>query len=133
MKGEYDKYLNCYIDILNIFIRTIRKITDLTRQYIGNDGHTFDFLNGKFIGTNLKIILKYLSHSLGTDFFTVGILLCIVGCSLILSISSTIILIVIINIGLAEAMKQNQAMNAADTVVSQYGVNNPNPNFSQKA
>ena len=120
---EYSHYLHCYIDILDFFIRTIHKITDLIRPY-------FDFLNGKFIGTNLKIILKYLNHSLGTDFFTVGILLCVVGCSLILSISSTILLIVIINIGLAETIKQNQ-MNNAVTVVSQFE-NNPNQNISPK-
>ena len=126
---EYSHYLHCYIDILDFFIRTIHKITDLIRPYIGN-GNAFDFLNGKFIGTNLKIILKYLNHSLGTDFFTVGILLCVVGCSLILSVSSTILLIVIINIGLAEAIKQNQ-MNNAVTVVSQFE-NNPNQNISPK-
>ena len=126
---EYSHYLHCYIDILDFFIRTIHKITDLIRPYIGN-GNAFDFLNGKFIGTNLKIILKYLNHSLGTDFFTVGILLCVVGCSLILSVSSTILLIVIINIGLAEAIKQNQMKNA-DTVVSQFE-NNPNQNISPK-
>ena len=130
LKREYDKYLGCYIDILNFFIRTIHRITDLIRPYIGSGGNAFDFLNGKFIGTNLKIILKYLNHSLGTDFFTVGILLCVVGCSLILSISSTILLIVIINIGLAEAIKQNQMKNA-DTVVSQFE-NNPNQNISPK-
>ena len=130
LKREYDKYLGCYIDILNFFIRTIHRITDLIRPYIGSGGNAFDFLNGKFIGTNLKIILKYLNHSLGTDFFTVGILLCVVGCSLILSISSSILLIVIINIGLDEAIKQNQ-MNNANTVVSQFE-NNPNQNISPK-
>ena len=121
--------MHCYIDILDFFIRTIHKITDLIRPYIGN-GNAFDFLNGKFIGTNLKIILKYLNHSLGTDFFTVGILLCVVGCSLILSVSSTILLIVIINIGLAEAIKQKN-VGGADTVVSQFE-NNPNQNISPK-
>ena len=130
LKREYDKYLGCYIDILNFFIRTIHRITDLIRPYIGSGGNAFDFLNGKFIGTNLKIILKYLNHSLGTDFFTVGILLCVVGCSLILSVSSTILPIVIINISLAEAIKQNQ-MNNANTVVSQFE-NNPNQNISPK-
>ena len=130
LKREYDKYLGCYIDILNFFIRTIHRITDLIRPYIGSGGNAFDFLNGKFIGTNLKIILKYLNHSLGTDFFTVGILLCVVGCSLILSVSSTILLIVIINIGLAEAIKQKN-VGGADTVVSQFE-NNPNQNISPK-
>ena len=63
-------------------------------------------MNGKFIGTNLKIILKYLKYSLGVDLYTVGVCLIVVGCSLALSISLTILLIVLINIEL----KKNQEM-----------------------
>jgi len=40
------------------------------------------------------------------DLYTVGVCLCVVGCSLALSISSTILLIVLINIEL----KKNQEM-----------------------
>ena len=131
LNREYKKYLNCYVNILEFFLDTIGRITGLIRPLIG-DGDAFSFLNGKFIGTNLKIILKYLEHSLGGDFFTVGICLCIVGLSLILSISSTIILIVIINIGLKEAMDQNKMMPGGDPqVVSQFdmNMNNPVPNM----
>ena len=75
-------------------------------------------MNGKFIGTNLKIILKYLKHSLGGDFYTVGICLVVVGFSLILSISSTILLIVIINISLKENMDAEKMLNKANSGVA---------------
>ena len=45
-------------------------------------------------------MLKYLKSALGKDVKTIGICLDIVGCSLALSISSTILLIVIINISI---------------------------------
>ena len=105
LKEEYDKYLGSYTGVLTNFLNIIKSITDLVRQYSGDDD-AFSFLNGKFIGTNLKIILKYLKYSLGVDLYTVGVCLCVVGCSLALSISSTILLIVLINIEL----KKNQEM-----------------------
>ena len=64
---------------------------------ITGDGKIFSFVNGKFIGINIEIILKYLKYSLGKDLYTVGLCLDIVGLSLILSISSTILLLAIIN------------------------------------
>ena len=103
LKATYQTFLGKYIDILNIFLGKLRAITDLLRRYSGN-GDAFAFLNGKFIGINLKIILKYLKYSLGEDFYIVGICLILVGCGLILSISSTILLLVIINIELKQNM-----------------------------
>ena len=127
LKVKYDKYLHSYIEILNFFLDTIGQITNLVRRYSGSGENqsAFAFLNGKFIGTNLKIILKYLKHSLGGDFYTVGICLVVVGFSLILSISSTILLIIIINISLQEnieAEKLNKG-NIAVTGVSEYQTN----------
>ena len=54
---------------------------------------------------------KYLKYSLGQDLYTVGLCLIIVGCSLVLSVSSTILLIVIINISLAENQRQQNPQN----------------------
>jgi hypothetical protein len=124
LRDNYRTYLNQYIEILNFFLNTIHNITSIIRHY-SDPQNAFSFLNGRFIGINLKIILNYLHDSLGGNFYTVGICLCVVGCSLILSISSTIILIVIINIGLKEAQEQ-KTMNNADTVIS---VNNPGQNI----
>ena len=103
-KYYYELYLNGYLRTLNFFDQVTGDIINALKIGIGSSTDTFSFLNGKFIGTNLKIILKYLKYSLGEDLYTVGVCLIIVGCSLILSISSTILLIVIINIGL----KKNQ-------------------------
>jgi hypothetical protein len=114
LKTHYQTYLGSYINILDFFNTTIHSITDLISRYSGNDGDAFAFLNGKFIGTNLKIILKYLKHSLGEDFYTVGICLVIVGFSLILSISSTILLIVIINTDLQKNMNDEKIQNPND-------------------
>ena len=97
IKEKYSDYLFSYINALDVFGATIRRITGELREYIGEGNNLFGFVNGKFIGTNLKIILKYLKSALGEDIKTIGICLLIVGCSLALSISSTILLIVVIN------------------------------------
>ena len=128
LQGDYNEYLDKYIDILDFFLNKIGEITNLIRGLSGNGQNQsfFAFLNGKFIGTNLKIILKYLKHSLGGDFFTVGICLVAVGFSLIISISSTILLIVIINISLKENMDAEKMLNnpnSAISGISQYQMN----------
>ena len=130
LNGEYTQYLRNYNGILRNFLGAVNNIESVIRDY-SDPQNAFSFLNGKFIGINLQIILKYLKHSLGGDFFTVGICLCVVGLSLILSISSTIILIVIINIGLKEAIEQNKMINNPGTAVSPFeGVPNmPKPPY----
>ncbi len=109
---SYQGYLDSYIDVLKKFNETINSITSILDEYIGGEsGQTFAFLNGLFIGKNLKIILKYLKYSLGEDLYTVGLCLIIVGFSLIFSISSTILTIVIINVDIdlnKEIVKQEE-------------------------
>ena len=79
-------------------------------SYKANSCHkynqTFSFIQCNFIGTNLKIVLKYLKSALGKDIYTVGICFLIVGCSLLLSISSTILLIVVINTDIDKNKKE---------------------------
>ena len=99
LKTAYDNYLDSYITILRFLKTTITSLIGNIKEIAG-DGKIFSFVNGKFIGTNIKIILKYLKYSLGKDLYTVGLCLIIVGCSLILSISSTILLIAIVNFSL---------------------------------
>ena len=130
LRSKYETHLETYTTILTDFYNAVHSIASIVREY-SDPQNAFSFLNGKFIGINLQIILKYLKHSLGGDFFTVGICLCVVGLSLILSISSTIILIVIINIGLKEAIEQNKMINNPGTAVSPFeGVPNmPKPPY----
>ena len=126
LKANYITYLDGYSNILTQFQNIIHSITDLVREYSGEGNNAFSFLNGKFIGTNLKIILKYLKYSLGVDISTVGICLILVGCSLILSISSTILLIVIINIQLKKNM---DAKNPPVTGINEIPANYPQQIF----
>ena len=107
LNTQYTTYLTNYYNALDKFENTIKKITEKLRKYIGNGENLFGFINGKFIGTNIKIILKYLKSALGSDIKTIGICLLIVGCSLALSISSTILLIVVINVDI-DNNKNNQ-------------------------
>ena len=100
LKGKYNDFLDQYIKALNGFEAILSNITGKLKQYIGDGDTLFSFINGKFIGLNLKVMLKYLKTALGKDVKTIGICLDIVGCSLALSISSTILLIVIINISI---------------------------------
>ena len=100
---SYQRYLDSFLVTLNDFNDTISSITGILEEYIGQDSNeAFSFLNGQFIAKNLKIVLKYLKYSLGKDLYTVGLCLAVVGCSLIFSISSTILLIVIINLSIDE-------------------------------
>ncbi len=122
LKGSYEHYLESYKAVLSFLKGKIETFMNEIREY-ATPGNSFSFLNGHFILTNLKILLKYLKHSLGKDLYTVGVCLIVVGCSLILSISSTILLIVIINIGLKEDM--NMKNNPTGMEVSQFQINNP--------
>jgi len=106
LKEKYEEYLDQYIEALDFFNATIKNITTKINEYSGGDNQTFSFIQCNFIGTNLKIVLKYLKSALGKDIFTVGICFLIVGCSLILSISSTILLIIIINIDIDDKKKK---------------------------
>ena len=97
LNDSYNTYLDSYVGMLNFLNVKIGTLIGQLREKVG-DGKIFEFLNGKFIGTNIQIVLKYLKYSLGKDFHKVGICLIIVGFSLMLSISSTILLIVILNV-----------------------------------
>ena len=110
LNKTYDEYIGSYIGMANFLKETINGLIGQLRETVG-DGQIFSFLNGKFIGTNIQIILKYLKYSLGQDLYNVGLCLIIVGCSLILSISSTILLIVIINVVLQKNIDQEKLNN----------------------
>ena len=89
-------------------------------EYVG-DTDIFGFIKCNFIGTNLKIMLKYLKSALGKNIKTIGICITVVGCSLALSISSTILLIVIINKDIDEKKKKLQAQKIPEYPVNSEG------------
>ena len=104
---SYIKYLNSFIEMLGFLKTSINPIIGEIKEKTKNES-LFSFLNIKFIGTNFRIILKYLKYTLGHDFYNLGIYLIVIGCSLIFSISSTILLIVIINVYLKENIESEK-------------------------
>jgi len=120
-KSYYD-YLNQYIEALTEFNKTIDDITLTIKKYTGDDAGMFALINCKFIGKNLKVMLKYLKEALGGDVYTIGVCLILVGCSLALSISFTILLIVVINIDIDNNKKKNNvpeyALNSGGRVIA---------------
>ena len=96
-KTLYDEFLGSYVHTLDFFNATIERITGQLNQVSGEEGDMFSFVNCNFIGTNLKILLKYLHEALGGNFYTIGVCLLLVGSSMALSICFTILLIIIIN------------------------------------
>jgi hypothetical protein len=122
LKDYYLRYLNQYIKALEAFKGILKNITSKLRKYINKDQGFFSFIDCKFIGTNLKVMLKYLKSILGGNVKTIGLCLSIVGCSLILSISSTILLIVIINVGIDENKKKEE-MEKMQEDIPEYQLN----------
>ena len=124
LKRIYNEYLDQYIITLESYNNILNKITGKLRQYINDDDNIFSFMNGKIIGTNLKIILKYLKTALGKDLKLFGICLIILGCSLLFSISFTILLIIIIEIDL-ELQKYNDKNKTTEGFFKPVIINNP--------
>ena len=95
---KYTEFLKGQTSSLDIFNRTITDLTDIFNEFAGEDGDAFSIVNCTFIGRNVKVILKNLEKSLGTNIYTVGIILVVAGLALCISISFTILLNIIINI-----------------------------------
>ena len=120
----YSDYLSKIYRTLDIFNNTIYELMREIKPLIGNKNDFFSFLNGHFIKTNIQIILKNLKNAFGKNIFSIGLSLNIVGCALILSISSTLILLAIIN----EELKQNiKTENNPGMSSSKMQLNNVSP------
>ena len=119
--NKYFAFLNQYILALTEFNNTIDSITADLNKYTGEDAGIFSLINCKFISKNIKVMLKYLKEALGGDVYTIGICLILVGCSLALSISFTILLIIVINADIDNNKKKNNvpeyALNSGGRVI----------------
>ena len=107
LNKTYSKLVDGEIGILSIFKNTIRSLTSLFDDLIGKNGSIFDFLNCRFIGNNLDIILKYLSEAIGSNIYSVGVFLLVAGCSMIFSIIFTILEVIIINAAVDKKLKED--------------------------
>ena len=93
---EYIKFLIKEIEGLGDFRDSIAGLTDPFDDWVDKDSKFLSFLNCKFMGTNIKVVLKFLEKSLGGHFKTVAICLVISGFSLAIAIIFTILLMSIL-------------------------------------
>jgi len=107
--SKYESFLRQYITALTHFNDTIDSITSDLNKYTGDDAGIFSLVNCNFVSKNIKVMLKYLKEALGGDVYTIGVCLILVGCSLALSISFTILLIVVINADIDNNKKKDNA------------------------
>ncbi len=97
IRVKFNDILTAEIGILTTFRNNLKKLTGVFDAYIGENGGFADFVNCKFIDSNVKVILKNLRKGVGNSFYSIGICLVLAGCSLAVAISFTILLVIIIN------------------------------------
>ena len=68
IKEMYIIYIEEMLEGINYYNNAIQNITNITKDYIGEDDTFFSFLNCKFIGNNIKIILKILNEKVNKIF-----------------------------------------------------------------
>ena len=89
---KYRDFLSKETSSLGTYQDSISSLTSIFNRFSGEEGDAFSIINCKFMGKNIKVILKYLENSLGKSFYTVGICMVTSGLSLLVSISFTILL-----------------------------------------
>ena len=97
LEGAYDDFLSTEVSSLGTYKSSITSLTSIFNKFAGEEGDAFSIINCKFVGRNVKVILKYLKNSLGKSFYTVGVCLLTSGVGMLVSISLTILLNAIIN------------------------------------
>ena len=95
-KQQYDTFLDEEDKGLEKFRKSIARITDIYDDWVNENDKFLSFLNCKFMGKNIKVVLKFLEKSLGSHFKTVGICLLLSGFSLAIAIIFTILLMSIL-------------------------------------
>ena len=94
--GKYEAFIEAESSGLRFFHGSIAGITDIFDSLVGDEDEFLSFLNCKFMGKNIKVVLKFLEKSLGGHFKTVGICLLLSGFSLAIAIIFTILLMSIL-------------------------------------
>ena len=106
LKTQYNAFLGSEKGVLTFCREKIDVLIGILDDYIGENGNVFGFINCKFIGNNILVILNNIKECFGTDFYTVGICLLMAGCSMAISICFTILLIIIINTSVDQNKKE---------------------------
>lgn len=99
LKNKYDYFIDTQSGSLDLFSDTIDDLAEIFNKFAGkgSDSNVYSIINCKFIGRNVKVMLKNLEDSLGKSFYTVGVCLAVSGISMLISIAFTILLNSIIN------------------------------------
>jgi hypothetical protein len=97
LKNDYEGYLNTSINALKFFYDLSFGIINAISIKNLDINEIFSIMEGKFIKNDFKIVSKYLKETFGLYIFIMSICFLIIGCSLIISIFSTLLLLTIIN------------------------------------
>ena len=94
LKIKYNSFIQTQIDSLTKFSDNINQLAEIFNRFDGerNRNNIYSIINCKFIGKNVKVILKNFEELLGNIIYTVGICLEISGISMLISIALTILL-----------------------------------------
>lgn len=107
LNDKYEKFLNSEIETVKLFKEKIQLLTDIVKEYNGENEEMFSFMNCKFIKANTQIILSNLKNGISNEIYTVGIYLLMAAFSLAFGILFTILLIVLLNMDI-DKNKQNR-------------------------
>ena len=135
LENAYTEFLRAETSALTTYKNSISSLTSIFDGILGEDGDIYSLLNCKFIGKNVKVILKYLNKSLGTNFYNLGVCLLVAGLAMCFSISFTILLNIIINTKDESKFDNNinekyntEKVNMADEFNGVDNANRDNPN-----
>ena len=135
LNNAYTEFLKAETSALTTYKNSISSLTSIFDGILGEDGDIYSLLNCNFIGKNVKVILKYLNKSLGTNFYNLGVCLLVAGLAMCFSISFTILLNIIINTKDESQFDNNinekyntEKVNMADEFNGVDNVNIDNPN-----
>ena len=135
LENAYTQFLRAETRALTTYKNSISSLTSIFDGILGEDGDIYSLLNCKFIGKNVKVILKYLNKSLGTNFYNLGVCLLVAGLAMCFSISFTILLNIIINTKDESQFDNNinekyntEKVNMADEFNGVDNANRDNPN-----
>ena len=96
LNNKYGLFIEAENNNLDVYKNTIEQMTQIFEDIAGG-GQLLSILNCKFIGKNVRVILKYLDQSLAKSFYNVGICLSVAGVAMFISIAFTILLNIIIS------------------------------------
>mgnify|MGYP006873039110 CR=1 FL=1 len=96
INSAYKTYLTQVKEALDGYTLKFTPLTAIYDNFVGN-GSIMGFINCAFLGKNVKVMLKYLDDSLGSQFKTLGITILANGVVMAFSICFIILLVIIVN------------------------------------